>query len=586
MTETTQLVGEDWRPTTLDEPGAAELGARIEGAPPLLVPRDLLQGRCGLSDRELWELGVQTVPAGALSAGTGVVLRLVIVAAVAAMAVCLAIVTAAVAEFGEEGDLGVPAYTALVLLFALIAHAMLRLALGAAGRERARRLGQRRVAAEAVPPLLDPNGRLTVAVLDGPGVLRVLLVWLRGHPQDADVLEARVVAERRVPRDEPARAEDAVAALSEVAMLATRLRTDARDVEGVAAAEACGPLAAADAKDARRLVAAGGGAPAPPGQLTASDVRVGPGWAPDGTTEQGEAELARRLIRAKPRRWSAEALAPLVVGDVQEAARRPVSFPATTVRTPHAARPAWMRVGGSVLVVFLAYFVVSDPSSDLATEIVMRTIFLGATLWATWRIFRPQFLELPHRLRRRPLLRRVDDAAGNAASSLEAGLPGEQGAVVVITAAQGNRRLVRLMHLRRAVDVPEGILEARDLAEQILGPEDDVAETIGRFLRVADDRAFTARRGRESVERLRRLSRRLGITSADERGRGALVREPLVLLAVLVGSLGTIVGLIAIAVGISRDVVSGLEILSGSAILVAVAAALLACTRRWTRLGP
>lgn len=73
-------------------------------------------------------------------------------------------------------------------------------------------------------PLLDPHGRLTVAILDGPGVLRLLLLWLRGHPQDADMLEARVLAERRVPRDEPSRAEDAVVALSDVAMLASRMR--------------------------------------------------------------------------------------------------------------------------------------------------------------------------------------------------------------------------------------------------------------------------------------------------------------------------------------------------------------------------
>jgi hypothetical protein len=53
---------------------AAELGARIEAAEPVLVPRAQLEGRCGLEDRELWQLGVRTAPAGALSTGGGVLL--------------------------------------------------------------------------------------------------------------------------------------------------------------------------------------------------------------------------------------------------------------------------------------------------------------------------------------------------------------------------------------------------------------------------------------------------------------------------------------------------------------------------------
>jgi hypothetical protein len=162
---------------------------------------------------------------------------MVVVGAVAAAGVCVAMVIAGAAELAaDESSLGAPATVAMLVFFACIGFGLLRLAWGAAGRERARRIARRRVAVDAVAPLLDPNGRLTVAVLDGPGVLRVLLLWLRGHPRDADVLEARVVAERQVPRDEPARAEDAVVALSEVAMLVTRVRTDARDVEGAAGA--------------------------------------------------------------------------------------------------------------------------------------------------------------------------------------------------------------------------------------------------------------------------------------------------------------------------------------------------------------
>jgi hypothetical protein len=265
--ETAQLVGDDWAPSSVEDPGAAELGARIEAAEPVLVARAALEGRCGLEDRELWQLGVRTAPATARSRGGGILLRMVVVGADAAAGVCAAMVVAGAAELAaDESSLGAPATVAMLVFLACIGFGLLRLAWGAAGRERARRIARRRVAVDPVAPLLDPNGRLTVAVLDGPGVLRVLLLWLRGHPRDADVLEARVVAERRVPRDEPARAEDAVVALSEVAMLVTRVRTDARDVEGPAIEHAYGPLP--DAR-ARKLVAASP-------RATPSRMRVGP----------------------------------------------------------------------------------------------------------------------------------------------------------------------------------------------------------------------------------------------------------------------------------------------------------------------
>jgi hypothetical protein len=582
--EEPQLVGEDWEPSTVEEPGAAELAARIEAAEPLLVARSALEGRCGLGDRELWQLGVRTVPAGALSTGGGVLLRLVVLAGVAGMGACLAFVVAGAASVAEPGSrVGVPGGIALLLFVVLTAHALFRLAWGAAGRERERRLAQRRVADEPVAPLLDPNGCLTVAVLDGPGVLRVLLLWLRGHPRDADLLEARVVAERRVPRDEPSRAEDAVAALSEVAMLATRVRTDARDVEGGAAAEASRPLPAAGAAAARRLVRAG-----PPGGreaalATASRLRVGPDWQPDGTTEDGEAELARRLCLAKPRRWSAELLAPLVVGDVREVREAPPPLPGSTERKRCAARPAWVTAPALALVAFLLYFVASSPSAGLGTEITMRSLFLAAAGWVAWKAFRPQIVELPHRWRRRGLMRRVDDAACDAAAGLESGLPGGHGAVVVVSAEQNDRRVVRLVHLRRIVDAPEGTLEARVLAERRLEPEDDPRETVGRFLIVADDQAFTTGRGRERVERLRRLSRRLGVSSGPGRGRGALLREPLALLAVPVVALTAALAVLAVV----RAVAGGddaLAILGAAAVVGATATALLACCRRWTRI--
>jgi hypothetical protein len=575
--EEPQLVGEDWEPSTVEDPGAAELAARIEAAEPVLVRRSALEGRCGLEDRELWQLGVRTAPAGALSTGGGVLLRLVVVAAVAAMGFLLAMGMAGIASLGEpDSAVGVPGGIVLVLFVVLCAHALLRLALGAAGRERERCLARRRVALEPVPPLLDPNGRLTVAVLDGPGVLRVLLLWLRGHPHDADLLETRVVAERRVPRDEHLRAEDAVAALAGVAMLATRLRTDARDVEGDAVAAISGALPAAGAG---RLV--GGGAE----RATASGMRVGPEWQPDGTTEEGETELARRLCLAKPRRWSAELLAPLVVDDVRRVHRAPPPVPGSTERRRRRPRPLWVTAPGLAAVAFLLYFVASDPSADLGTELAMRALFLALAGWVAWKVFRPQVLELPHAWRRRPLMRRVDDAACDAAAALESGLPGGHGAVVVVAASQNERSVVRLVHLRRILDAPEGTLEARVIAERRLEPEDDLRDAVARFLLVADDQAFTTQRGRERVAVLRRFSRRLGVTAGRGRGRGALLRDPVALLAVPAVVLAALLVVLSVVFAVTGGG-DALACLAAAAVLGAVAAALLGCARRWTSVSP
>jgi hypothetical protein len=381
-----------------------------------------------------------------------------------------------------------------------------------------------------------------------------------------------VVAERRIPRDEPARAEDAVVALSEVAMLATRVRTDARDVDGAAVETAYGPLPALSAASARKLVAASP-------RATPSRMRVGPDWQPDGTTDQGEAELARRLLLAKPRRWSAELLAPLVVDDPRDARGPLPKTPRVSERRRRKPRSLWITTPALALIAFLFYFVVSDPSADLGTEIGMRALFLALTGWVTWKVFQPEIREWPNAWRRRGLMRRVDDAACDAAASLEAGLPGGHGAVVVTVASGGDQPVVSLMHLRRLIDAPPATLEARVIAERRLAPEDDLRETVGRFLLVADDQAFTTRRGRERVERLRRFSRRLGVSTS--RGGGALRREPVALLAVvalLLAVLMVVLGAIAVVTG-GEDAGS---LLFAAALVGAFAAGLLVCARRWT----
>jgi hypothetical protein len=136
------------------------------------------------------------------------------------------------------------------------------------------------------------------------------------------------------------------------------------------------------------------------------------------------------------------------------------------------------------------------------------------------------------------------------------------------------------MHLRRLIDAPPATLEARVLAERRLAPGDDLCETVGRFLLVADDQAFTASRGRERVERLRRFSRRLGV-SAAHRGGGGLQREPVALLAVV----ALVLVVLMVVLGVVAAVAGGedaADLLLFAALVGAVAAGLLVCARRWT----
>jgi hypothetical protein len=326
------------------------------------------------------------------------------------------------------------------------------------------------------------------------------------------------------------------------------------------------------AESARRLVAA-------TPRATPSRMRVGADWQPDGTTEEGEAELARRLLLAKPRRWSAELLAPLVVEDPRDVAGPLPRTPRVSERRRRTPRSPWITTPALALIAFLFYFVVSDPSADLATEIVMRCLFLALTGWVTWKVFEPEIREWPNAWRRRALMRRVDDAANDAGASLEAGLPGGPGAVVVTVASGGDQPIVSLMHLRRLVDAPPATLEARVLAERRLEPEDDLRETVGRFRLVADDQAFTTRRGREGVERLRRFSRRLGVSAGG--GGGGLQREPVALLAVVALLLAVLLAVLGVVVAITGGGDAG-SLLLAAGLVGAFTAGLLGCARRWT----
>jgi hypothetical protein len=309
-------------------------------------------------------------------------------------------------------------------------------------------------------------------------------------------------------------------------------------------------------------------------------LRVGPDWQPDGTTEAGEAELARRLGQAKPARWSAELLAPRVVADARDATHAP-PLPRRTERARRRPRPAWITAPALALIAFLLYFVVSDPSEGLGIEITMRALFGAAAGWVTWKVFRPQLLELPHARRRRRIMRRVDDAACDAAAPLESGLPGANGAVVVLHAARDGAELVRLAHLRRLVDAPEGMLEVRVLAERRLDAGDDARETVQRFLLVADDATFTIGRGRRWTHGLRRLSRRLGVTDGRAGEHGVLLREPLTLAALLGAAFTPLLVAAAIVQASTDGVGDGLATLALLPAGAVSTAALVACERRW-----
>jgi hypothetical protein len=150
----------------------------------------------------------------------------------------------------------------------------------------------------------------------------------------------------------------------------------------------------------------------------------------------------------------------------------------------------------------------------------------------------------------------------------------------VTVASGGEQPIVSLMHLRRLIDAPPATLDARVLAERRLAPEDDLRETVGRFLLVADDQAFTSSRGHERAERLRRFSRRLGASAAG-RGRGGLQREPVALLAVvalLLAVLMVVLGAVAAVTG-GEDAA---DLVLFAALVGAVAVGLLVCARRWT----
>jgi hypothetical protein len=221
------LVAEDWRFDPLEPAGAAELYRRLRAAKPRRVPRAELEGHVGLTARELYELGCTLAPldvrrAGGMIGWRAVVVAAVLIAAIGVAGALIGCLDALGVERGSSSDPRDPGRNlALAVFFLACAYgglALMRLGirklreLAAAGRRAARHAAR--------SPVNDPQGRATVASLRGPGVLRVQLLWVRGDARDPAWVEVRTLAERRVDDDVAGRAEDGVAALSEMALRA------------------------------------------------------------------------------------------------------------------------------------------------------------------------------------------------------------------------------------------------------------------------------------------------------------------------------------------------------------------------------
>ncbi len=537
------LVDDGWAPDPLEPDGAAELRRRLL-ARPRHVPRTELEGHVGLSARELFELGCTLAPLGPLDLGAAVGRRVLVVVGAFLLALGLAGGLSSTLAPLLDGLLGAPRNPDLMPGGQALAMAGLFLAAAAGGRElllrsvralRTRAAERRRVRpGQGRQPAQDPQARTTVAVVRGPDVIRVQLLWLRADPADPAQVELRTLAEQRVPRDEPARAEEAVVRLSEVA-----LRADA--ARGLVAEHGTGALAASASRVTVETVPAvpsGTGpadAPGPRGGSPRTPVRDG--WELDPLTEEGEAELARRLCLAEPARWSADALAPLVRAGAATGPVDPAGLPAWpsggavgSVATPVLDPKVLRRVGAATVAVwFFAMAGSEDPAA--ATSLVgygalAVALTCGAVLW--WSA---------HRTPGQRLLRTLRGAASAPPRALEQGLPGTGGRFLVARGAHRDGERLALLHVRPVPDDGgAGAVEVRRLAWRDVKRGGAVTphEVAHQLRLVADAAEFLGARGGGSARQLRRLVAGLGRAGARTAERSGLAREPLVWLAATV----------------------------------------------------
>jgi hypothetical protein len=383
---------------------------------------------------------------------------------------------------------------------------------------------RRRAGGRAVAPDADRQARATVAVLRSPGVVRVQLLWVRGAAGDPADVELRVLAERVIEEDDGGRAEDAVAALSEIALRADSAHA-LRFSHGPAAlglrrrraARRRGRLG----RDARgRFVRSGDGLDpvveaswaAEPRTDDGFDPVVGASWAPEPLTDEGAAELARRVSLAPAERWTAASLAPLLV-ERPDPRSAPRSWPEKLdrerrkpMRLPQLRPLRGMAWTGCATFV-IAMFSGGDESAPTAVAVAIGIGGLAAA-------------GLALAARRRILAR---DPAHRLWRAARAAAPGG-----VYALARGHDRTA-LLYVRAAVnDERPGELAVQTLARR----GDTDLETLRTLWTVADDARMRSQSAGEQAHRLRSLLARLGRVTAPP--ESSLAREPLVWIAALV----------------------------------------------------
>jgi hypothetical protein len=549
----------------LTEEGAAELRRRIERATPRRVERGELDGHIGLSSRELYELGVTVAPVGLRGVPSAVGGRMLVLLGAVLGTALLALAASVLLEpllgvvLGDDvryaKDRGLASGLGLAVFVGLPGWGLLILSGFGVRRIRAGLDARRRsIVDRATPAADDAEARATVAVVREPGVLRVALLSLRGDAEDAARVELRTLAEERIPDDEPGRAEDAVARLSEVALRAdagravpwTGRRPSPRP--GASASASASPADAGGRAD-RALVAAARAA------LPPVDPRepVGPHWDPEPLTDGGRAEIAARLVRARPLLWNAGMLDALTVDAGRRRPRAPRAWPGDRkrreplpTRLPAGRRAALGAVAWFAFLVCLAAVGGMDGAENPQANRVLGAVtfsvaaLIGGNLW-WWRHHGPG----------RRLLRSVGDAARVPGRGLERGVPGPGGRVLVLHGRKDDGvDRIELVHARAVPGEERGRLQVRTLAWREVerdGVErpDEVAQ---HFWTVADDAGFVTGRGEREAGTVRRINAALGRV-VERRRATLLVREPLVWAAAPLAVLSLLVAVVVVFPG-------------------------------------
>ncbi|WP_210491178.1 hypothetical protein [Patulibacter sp. SYSU D01012] len=515
--------------------GAAELRRRIADATPRAIPREELDGHVSLSPSEVWELGVAVAPAGVRGARAAILGRLLVLVGAALATAMLAVALRPVLEpvlgaisdrLRDPGDEGVEAGTGLAaacLVLAAAAYAAVPRGVRLVRRGVAAR--RRAAVAAGVPAQDDPGARAAVAVVPEPGALRVSLLWLRADPEDPALLEVRTLAEERVPGDAAIGAEDAVVALSAVALRADAARALATGRAAAPPAVAVAGPPASRSRTSRALVREARR------RLPAVDPRepVAPGWDPAPLTDRGRAEMAARLVRARPYLWNAAALERLAVDPARPRADKPAEWPADRIRRqdqPPAFTPG-RRVGLLTLAGLAAgTWIVAlgsiDTAEDPGSQRVVAWVAFGVAALVVGRLRRGA--------RRRPgraLLESVREAARTPHTRLEGGVPGPAGRLLVLHGRRAGQERLELVHVRPAPDdEPRGRLQVRTLAWRPVDAGEDVHAAVQDWWTVADDAGLVTTRRREDAGGVQRLNAALGRAVARRRAI-PLRHEPL-----------------------------------------------------------